>query len=113
MSPTINHTFPNGTKFSGSFDELVIVSNALGFSLKGVSNVPRGYYPSETKGVVKISEMNEYHQRRALLKRSTDYLKTIFEAEDSIPTFLKKFTDLPGDPIVQDLYSALSNKSSK
>lgn len=112
MSEKIKHTFPNGTEFTGSFEELQTVASALGFPLTGITAVPRGYYPSETKGAVKISEMNEYHQRRALLKRSKDYLTTIFDADDSVETFLTKFTDLPGDPIIQDLYTEL-NKATK
>jgi len=114
MSAQITHEFPNGTKFTGSFEELQKVASVLGYSLKGVklASVPRGYYPSETQGAVKISDMNEYHQRRALLKTAKDYITEVFDKDDSVQVFLNKFTALPGNPVIQDLYNEL-NKSVK
>ena len=109
MSEQISHTFPNGTKFTGSFDELQKVASVLGYSLKGVTSVPRGYYPSESKGAIAIKDMPEYHQRRALLKYSKDYLAKVYDKDDSVEKFLTKFTSFPGDPVIQDLYNALNN----
>ncbi len=115
MSEKISHKFPNGTEFTGSFEELQKVASVLGYSLKGVklTAIPRGYYPSETQGAIPIKDMPEYHQRRALLKYSKDYLTNVFDKDDSVNKFLEKFTALPGDPIVQDLYNALNSGVSK
>jgi hypothetical protein len=109
-SGKIKHTFPDGTEFTGTIEQLQKVAETLGFKLTGVSNIPRGYYPSESKGMVKISEMNEYHIRRALVKRSKDYFSEIFDATDSNTVFLKKFTSLTEDAVIIDLYQELSKR---
>jgi hypothetical protein len=106
----ISHTFPDGTAFTGSFEQLQKVSAALGMKITGISVCPRGYYPSESKGVVKISTMNDYHIRRALLKRTKDYFTRIFEKEDDNREFLNKYTQLLNDPVVEDLLNELAER---
>lgn len=107
----IEHTFEDGTKFSGTFEQLEKVAKALGLSITGIGKVPKGYYMSESKGLVKISDMNEYHIRRALIKRSKDYFAEIFNKEDSIKTFLGKYTSLTEDQTIVDLYNELQKRS--
>jgi MarR-like DNA-binding transcriptional regulator SgrR of sgrS sRNA len=70
----------------------------------------KGYYPSESKGLVKISSMNDYHIRRALLKRSKDYFTEIFDKDDTNTVFLKKFAKMTEDQIVVDLYTELAGR---
>jgi hypothetical protein len=109
---TMEHTFANGLKVSGTVEQLETIAKAMGLKLEGVKVSPgtRGYYPSESKGLVKISEMNEYHIRRALLKRSKDYFAQVFDKNDTNTEFLKKFTQLTEDSIVVDLYNELSKR---
>jgi hypothetical protein len=109
---TMEHTFANGLKVSGTVEQLETIAKAMGLKLEGVKVSPgtRGYYPSESKGLVKISEMNEYHIRRALLKRSKDYFAEVFDKNDTNGEFLKKFTNLTEDSIVVDLYTELSKR---
>lgn len=108
----IDHVFPDGTKFSGTFEQLQTVASALGLKLKltGVSFVPRGFYPSESKGLTKISEMNDHHIRRALIKRSKDFFTEIYTKEDTNSKFLSKFTSLTDDAIIVDLYNELAKR---
>jgi hypothetical protein len=109
-SSIIEHTFPDGSKFAGTIEQLTTVASALGLKLVGVSTVPRGYYPSESKGMVPISSMNDYHIRRALVKRCKDYMSDIYKAEDTNKTFLKKFSYWADDTIIVDLYNELSRR---
>lgn len=109
--PTVEHTFENGVKVSGTLDQLESIAKAMGLKLVGVkAPSTRGFYPSESKGLIKISEMNEYHIRRALLKRSKDYFTEIFDKEDTNTQFLSKFTKLTEDPIIVDLYTELHSR---
>lgn len=108
---TIEHTFDNGLKVNGTFEQLTSIAKAMGLKLVGVkAPLKRGYYPSESKGMIKISEMNEYHIRRALLKRGKDYFTEIFDKEDTNTEFLRKFTKLTEDSIIVDLYSELASR---
>ncbi len=88
-----------------------LLSKAMGLKLVGIkTEYTRGFYSSESKGLIKISSMNEYHIRRALLKRSKDYFTEIFDKDDTNREFLKKFTSLTEDPIIIDLYTELSSR---
>lgn len=111
LEAKIEHTFENGVKVTGTFEQLESIAKAMGLKLVGVkAPAMKGYYPSESKGLVKISSMNDYHIRRALLKRSKDYFTEIFDKEDSNSSFLKKFTGLADDQIVSDLFLELSKR---
>ena len=107
----IEHTFENGLKVSGTMDQLTSIAKAMGLKLVGVKAPGlRGFYPSESKGLVKISDMNDYHIRRALLKRAKDYFADVFDKEDSNEKFLKKFISLSEDEIIVDLYTELAKR---
>ena len=113
---TLTYKFKDGTEVSGSIEKIEKVASAFGEKIdlsvfKG--KIPRGYYPSETKGMIKISTMNEYHLRRALLKRGKDYLAEIYDANDEANIFLKKFVNLSEDPIIQDLYMEILKRNKK
>lgn len=110
-SALLDHTFSNGLKVTGTIEQLETIAKAMGLKLEGVKGgALKGYYPSESKGLVKISEMNDYHIRRALLKRSKDYFTEIFDKNDSNVEFLKKFVSLTEDSIVEDLFIELSSR---
>ena len=106
----IKHKFPDGTEVTGTFEQLTAIAKALGGKLVGVKGSARGFYPSESKGLVKISEMNDFHLRRALVKRSKDYFTEVFDKTDTNTQFLKKYTGLTDDTIIQDLYNELSKR---
>jgi hypothetical protein len=108
----IKYTFPSGLEVIGSIDEIEKIAKTMGVKLdyKVVGTVPRGYYPSESRGLTKISSMSDFHIRRALLKRSKDYFSAVYEASDSNKVFLGKFLNLTEDSIIQDLFSELKNR---
>ena len=109
----INYKFPSGLEVNGTFEEIEKVAKAIGHKLdfsKFTGKIPRGYYPSESKGIIKISEMSEFHLRRALLKRAKDYYTEIFDAKDTVSEFLNKFINLAADPIIEDLFMQLKSK---
>ena len=106
---TYEHTFSNGSKFTGTFEQLEKVAIVLGEKLI-LTSAPRGFYPSESKGVIEISKMNDYHIRRALLKRSKDYFAGMWSKDDTNKVFLQKFTTLVEDPIIVDLFKELSTR---
>ena len=108
----INYKFSTGLEVTGTAEEIVAIAKALkvevDFLKLGV--IPAGYYPSETKGMVKIVDMGEWHLRRALLKRAKDYYAEMFDAKDSLETFLTKFTLLTEDRIVSDLFVEIQKR---
>ena len=107
----IEHTFSNGTKVTGTYTQLETIAKALGLKLSGVkAPVARGYYMSESKGLVKISEMNDYHIRRALLKISKEYYAGMYDKNDTNSDFLNKYVSLTNDQTVQDLYTELASR---
>jgi hypothetical protein len=106
----IEHTFSDGTKFVGTFDQLEKVASALGMKITGVGKTPRGYYMSDSKGLVKITEMNDHHIRRALVKRSKDYFTEVYLKDDTNKEFLRKYTDLTLDNVVVDLFNELQKR---
>lgn len=106
----ISHTFPDGTKFTGTYAQLLKVAATLGYPITGLKNVPTGYYQSSTKGLLKISNMHEIHIRRALAQRAQQYFANIFDKNDSNATFLSKFSDLTSDSKIVELFSELNNR---
>ncbi len=108
----VKYTFDDGLEITGTIDQLQTIAKTLGRKLDAskLIDLPNGYYVSESSGLIKISEMNEYHLRRALLKRAKTYYAEIFNAEDSIPTFLDKFTNIGNDPMVVELFTELNKR---
>lgn len=106
----VTYKFPDGTKFTGTYDQLEKVATTLGHKIAGISRIPKGYYMSESKGLVKITSMNDHHIRRALLKRTKDYFAGLYAKDDSNTSFLTKFTKLTDDSVVVELYNELSKR---
>jgi hypothetical protein len=109
----VKYTFEDGLEITGTIDQLQTITKSLGRKLDASKfiNRPKGYYVSESTGLIKITEMNEFHLRRALLKRAKDYYAEVFNAEDSIPKFLEKFTSIGIDPLVVELFTELDKRS--
>lgn len=113
MSDKIKYVFPSGTEIVGTIDELEKFAKASGVKLDytKIGVIPKGYYPSESKGLVKISSMTDYHLRRALLKRAKDYYAEVYESSDTNKVFLGKFLNLSEDPIVVSLFTELKKRA--
>lgn len=118
MSAKITHKFASGLEVSGTFDEIAAVATALGQKLdltelyKKNGEHISGYYPSESKGLIKIADMQDFHIRRALLKRAKEYYSGVFDAKDENEKFLTKFIGLVDDRIVKELFIELQSRSA-
>lgn len=105
-------TFSNDTEFFGTYDQALKVATTLKLKITGVSDIPRGYYLSESKGLSPISSLNTFHLRKAMLKVATDYLKTVDDQKDPNEMFLGKFTSLSSHPVIVDMYRELKNRKA-
>lgn len=113
----ITYTFSSGVEIKGTPDQIIKVAEKLGekldFKKLPTGFTPRNYYMSETRGLVKITDMSDYHIRRALLKRAKEYLSAVYDANDANEKFLFKFRMLVEDHIVVDLYTELAKRNKK
>jgi hypothetical protein len=118
MSTKITHKFASGLEVSGTFEEIAAVATALGqkldlteFYKKNGEHIS-GYYPSESKGLIKIADMQDFHIRRALLKRAKEYYSNVFDSKDENEKFLAKFVALVDDRIVKELFLELQKRAT-
>jgi hypothetical protein len=118
MSTKITHKFASGLEVSGTFEEIAAVATALGQKLdltelyKKNGEHISGYYPSESKGLIKITDMQDFHIRRALLKRAKEYYSNVFDAKDENEKFLMKFVALVDDRLVKELFLELQKRAT-
>ena len=118
MSTKITHKFASGLEVSGTFEEIAAVATALGQKLdltelyKKNGEHINGYYPSESKGLIKIADMQDFHIRRALLKRAKEYYSNVFDAKDENEKFLSKFVALVDDRLVKELFLELQKRAT-
>jgi len=109
MSEKIKYTFSTGLEVTGTLEEIDAIAKSLKLKLDYgvIGKVPKGYYPSESKGLSKISEMNAHWLRRAILKRAKDYFAEIYNPDDTSAQFLTKFVNLSDDQIINDLFNEI------
>ena len=108
----IDYKFNNGLEVKGTIKQIEKIASTMKLKVdyKSIGIRPKGYYQSASKGLVKISTMNDHHIRRALLKRAKEYYAEIYDQDDSILTFLERFTSLVEDSLIIDLFTELSNR---
>lgn len=104
------YMFPTGLKVEGTFDEVLSVANAMGFKIEGDFPAPTGYYRSETKGLVKISEMDSIHLRNSLKKLARDYYSTKTSNDMTNAEFLEFFAKMAEDAKICELWQELYNR---
>lgn len=111
-SETFEYMFDNGMKINGTLDQIekVAATMKLKINYKSLGCRPVGFYPSTTKGMIKISEMNDYHLRRALLKEAKEYYGDMYDPKDNNKDFLVKFTGMAENPLVIELFTELSKR---
>lgn len=110
----MKYKFKNGAEVTGTIDQILSVAKGLGetVNLDNLSHVPRGYYKSSTKGVLKISDMHNTHIRSALLKMSRQHFEGM-AARTAMTNldFCKNYLALGENPIVEDLFNELAKRS--
>lgn len=109
----MNYTLKSGAKVEGTVDQIITICKSVGetVDLSQISETPSGFYASETKGLVKISEMNEHHLRNALLKQSKEHFETLGKKSTLTNIqFLKEYASLTEKSVVVELFSELSKR---
>lgn len=111
---TYAYSFSNGVESTGTLEQLTKIATALGESLD-FSKIegfvaPRGFYSSESKGLIEISSMSGHHLRRALVKSAKAYMDTVYVSTDSSAKFLEKFMGLTDNATVIDLFNELGRR---
>jgi len=74
------------------------------------TKIPRGHYLSERKGLIKLSSMNEYHIRRAIIKRQRDLLEQVYNPEETPEQFFHKMRSVSRDRIINALKRELRKR---
>lgn len=106
----MKYQFKNGAKVEGTLDQILTIAKTLSetVDLKKIEGgTPKGYYPSETKGIIKISEMHATHIKNALLKESKSYYVNLGKEKINDKEFLNKYIALGDQPLVVELVSEL------
>lgn len=107
------YKFKNGAQVEGTVEQILEVAKSLGeivdlSKLEGPK--PKGFYVSESHGLIRIKDMNESHIRNALIKRSKEYYENLRKRKTSIDEFLKGYTSLAEDITVVELYNELAKR---
>jgi hypothetical protein len=108
-----DYKFKNGVTFKGTVEQIADYAKTIGEELdvEKLPNAPRGYYFSKTRGVLKISEMETTHIVNALTKHTVDYYEELGKRNRYDATaFVKGFTSLTANPIVEDLFTELTRR---
>lgn len=69
-----------------------------------------GYYMSETKGLVPIKEMNEFHIKNAITKIAYSFYQNLGKEDISIEDYLRKFVKLAEEPKLGELFAELQRR---
>lgn len=101
-----SYKFKNGTVATGTVEQIKAIADILGEALEGIEEIPVGWYPSSTKGLIRIADMNEKHIKNAINKIAYTYYLEIGKSDDT-EEYLKKFVALAELPKLQELFNEL------
>ena len=108
----VEYSFKDGTTIKGTMEDIINFARIKGEPINFLGDyAPEGYYNSESKGLIKISEMNPVHIKNALNKVAFTYFKELGKAPLSNKQYCRKFTELATLPKVQELFEALYNST--
>ena len=108
-----DYKFRNGVVFKGTVDQILDYATTIGEELdvEKLTDAPRGYYFSKTRGLLKISEMETTHIINALTKHTVGYYEQLGKRNRyDAQTFVNGFTALTANPIVEDLFTELTRR---
>ena len=74
----MKYTLPNGAVVEGTQDQIVAIAKVMGHTPNF-----RGFYNSETHGLIEISTMNVGHMRNALLKKYRAWVESLSAETDN------------------------------
>jgi hypothetical protein len=111
----IKYKFSNGVTITGTAQQVLDYAKMVGEVVdpKNLGDViPRGYYDSKTKGLLKISEMADLHIVNSLNKLTVDYYSALKPTKDfDLKKYLVSFVGLTNDPEVEDLCTELVKRA--
>jgi len=111
----MTYKFKNGVEFIGTAQQILDYAKLLGEPIDAKqfeTSLPRGYYLSETKGLVQISEMETNHIVNSLNKLTVEYFLALKPNKSfNLAEYLKKFVSLVEVPQVEDLYTELNRRN--
>jgi hypothetical protein len=112
----ITYEFADGSSMTGTSDQILTYAKTMGLPIDtkklGIAT-PRGFYASRSKGLIKISEMDNNHIINCLNKLTIEYytdLKGRFK-EMSIDSYLKLFVGFAENSEIEDLFLELQKRS--
>jgi hypothetical protein len=109
----MKYKFKNGAEVDGTLDQILEIAKSLGevVDLGKLGAVPVGYYQSEHKGIIKISDMADVHIRNALLKMSRKWFEALGkETGLTNSQFMKRYVSLTDQSKINELFVELSKR---
>lgn len=106
----MKYTLKSGVTVEGTLEQIMATAKKLGekVNVGTLGKLPKGYYLSDTRGVIKIADMETVHIKNSLLKRTKSYYEALSKEKGlANPAFVKKFTSLVEDEQVQELFAEL------
>lgn len=107
----LSYTFKNGTVVNGTLEQILQVAEILGEKVDNLEEIPSGYYPSSSRGLVRIEDMNEVHIKNAINKIAYTYYQNLGKEDIDIGEYCARFVLLAEEPKLQELYGELLKRS--
>lgn len=107
----MKYVFSNGSQVEGTLEQIMKVAEVFGEKVDKAKILerPKGYYFSESKGVVKISDMNEVHIRNAITKSTIKYFSELPKAVP-ISDWMASYFNFQEDILLQELFEELETR---
>jgi hypothetical protein len=98
-------TLPNGVQIMGTADQLVETASKLGYSLDNAK-----YYLSESRGLLRISEMDTLHIKNAMVKLYRHWLLDVAKLNGN--KFVEELVKGPESVTFNALYAEYMHRTN-
>jgi hypothetical protein len=110
----MSYTFQNGATIKGTMEQIVaygkLTNQKIDMSKITGNSVPKGYYNSSSKGLIKISEMHDTHLRNAIVKNATAALTSLQNSKLTNKQFLVRWTMAGSSALIAELVAELNKR---
>jgi hypothetical protein len=112
------YTFKNGATITGTPKQIMDMAAALGETVDAakLGAVPKGYYHSSSKGMIRIADMHTVHVVNALLLATMTYFDTLRpkgKEDFNVEAFVEQFSDPTRSEKVKELFVDLLERLKK
>lgn len=110
---TMTYVCSDGTRFTGDPKNILRILNASAekIDISQFEGSLPGFYNSKSRGLIKISDMNSGHIRRALAKKGAIYFTNLgAETHISDKLFSEKFIQFAEDSEIVQLFEELTRR---